>query len=204
MKYVIITLVAFVLLVLFGIPRYLGPDDLSSCQAPEPAGTCGKADAIIAVSGGDTKARASEAIQLYLEGWADTLIFSGAAADPNSPSNAEAMQKQAVAAGVPHERILTEEFSANTQENAENTVGFIEGLELKKVIVVTSAYHQRRAALEFSDKLGSDVKLLNHPVPTDKQWQGGWWWLKPSGWWLAGSELVKIVAFYTAEGAQKY
>lgn len=204
MKELLLLLVVLTIALIVGVPMYLGPNDLSSCKAPQVGGTCGKADAIITVSGGDTSARTSEAIQLYQDGWADTLIFSGAAADPKGPSNAEAMQRQAVASGVPHERIITEEFSATTKENAENTAQFIEGLELKKVILVTAAYHQRRAALEFRDKLGQGVMIINHPVPTDRQWQGAWWWLRPSGWWLAGSELVKIVAFYTAQGAQKF
>lgn len=203
MKYFGILFVVLGLLVLFGLPAYLGPDDLRSCTAPDANAKCGRADAIIAVSGGDTSARTSEAIQLYQEGWADTLIFSGAAADPSGPSNAEAMQRQAVSSGVPYGSIITDEFSQNTQENAQNIARFIKGLELKRVIIVTSAYHQRRASLEFGSKLGTSVQIVNHPVPTDKQWQGAWWWLKPSGWWLAGSELIKIIAFYSTTGVHR-
>jgi len=38
---------------------------------------------------------------LYKHDWAKLLIFSGAAADKTGPSNAEAMKRQALAAGIP-------------------------------------------------------------------------------------------------------
>lgn len=181
------------------IPVYLAPDDLKKCQKPEPTASCGIADAIVAVSGGDTPARTAEAIRLYQEGWADTLIFSGAAQDTSGPSNAEAMMKQALEAGVPERDIVTEEFSRTTAENAKNTSEFIVQQELERVILVTSAYHQRRASLEFGARLGPDVKIVNHPVATDRHWPGFWWWTTQRGWWLAIGELIKILAFYSGK-----
>lgn len=181
------------------IPVYLAPDDLRKCPQPEPTASCGVADAIVAVSGGDTSARTAEAIRLYDAGWADTLIFSGAARDSSGPSNAEAMKKQALAEGVPEQAIVTEEFSRTTAENAMNTSQFIVERDLKKVVLVTSAYHQRRASLEFGSRLGPAVTIVNHPVATDKHWPGFWWWTTTRGWWLAVGELVKILAFYSGQ-----
>lgn len=199
MKILIAAIVVLLVLITAIIPAYLAPDDLKLCSKPEPAASCGVADAIVAVSGGDTRARTTEAIQLYKQGWADTLIFSGAALDTSGPSNAEAMKKQAIDEGIPEESIITEEFSRTTAENARNTSAFIVRQELKRVVLVTSAYHQRRASLEFGARLGDAVKIVNHPVPTDNQWPGFWWWTTPRGWWLAISELVKIIAFYSGK-----
>lgn len=192
----IITLIAAIITV---IPAYLAPDDLRKCSQPEPTASCGVADAIVAVSGGDTSARTAEAIRLYDAGWADTLVFSGAARDESGPSNAEAMKKHALAEGVPERAIVTEEFSRTTAENAKNTSQFIVEQDIKKVVLVTSAYHQRRASLEFGARLGEGVKILNHPVATDKHWPGFWWWTTTRGWWLATGELVKILAFYSGQ-----
>lgn len=185
------------------VPRYLGPDDISSCRQPAAVGTCARADAIIAVSGGDTSARAAEAIMLYKRGWAPTLIFSGAAADPNGPSNAAVMERIAVSAGIDPGAIVTEEFSRTTAENALNTSKFIAENKLQRVILVTSAYHQRRALLEFSLNLGPSVDVVNHPTSDDTRWDGRWWWVTQRGWWLAGSEIVKIIAFYAGQGASR-
>lgn len=199
MKWLLGGILLLVIIITMIIPVYLAPDDLKKCQKPEPTASCGVADAIVAVSGGDTNARTDEAIRLYQEGWADTLIFSGAAQDTSGPSNAEAMKKRALNAGVPGHAIITEEFSRTTAENAQNTSEFIVNNDLERVVLVTSAYHQRRASLEFGARLGPDVTIVNHPVATDKHWVGFWWWTTGRGWWLAIGELVKILAFYSGQ-----
>lgn len=199
-KYIALFFVAFVVLFIAGISFYLSPDNMRSCEQPEPVGQCSSADAIVAVSGGDTNARVDQAITLYQAGWAPKLIFSGAAADPDSPSNAASMQRRAVEAGVPMSAVIIEEFSRTTEENAENTAEFIDDQSISRIILVTSAYHQRRALLEFRAILGPEITILNHPVPTDKQWAGVWWWTTPRGWWLAGGELIKVILFYAVPG----
>lgn len=183
--------------IVFSLGTYLSPNDLAECNIkPSLSTTCEKADAIIAVSGGDTAARTTEAISLYYNGWANKLIFSGAAQDKAGPSNAEAMRRQAEAAGVPSAAIITEDFSATTKENAVNTREVLQEQGISSVILVTSAYHQRRAGLEFESQSGGQVSIRNHPVTADRQWAGGWWWTTPTGWYLAISEFVKIIAFY--------
>lgn len=194
----IITAVCVALVLTIGLPLYLGPDDISGCAEPETSGRCASADAIIAISGGDTSARTAEAIRLYQGGWAPKLLFSGAAADKSGPSNAEVMKKQAIAAGVPESVISTEDFSATTAENAKNTSELVKTMQLKRVILVTSAYHQRRASIEFGKWLGSDVVIVNHPVGNDNQWSN-WWWLTPYGWALGIGELIRIL-FAEASG----
>lgn len=178
-----------------GLSIYLSPNDLASCGAtPSEKAPCQKADAIVAISGGDTLARTYEAIRLYQNGWADKLIFSGAALDKSGPSNAEVMRREAAKAGVPSDAIITEELSATTKENAANTQAIFSDNEISSVILVTSAYHQRRAGLEFRT-LPGNVDLRNHPVAQDNQWSS-WWWATPTGWYLAIGEFIKIIAFY--------
>lgn len=198
MKTLIALTVGF-LVVVFAIGMYLSPNDLSGCgEKPNGTPPCERADAIVAISGGDTSARAAEAVRLYKAGWSDKLIFSGAALDKSGPSNAAAMSREAEAAGVPAEDIILEEFSETTKQNAVNTHDLFEILGIEKVILVTSGYHQRRANLEFT-AYTTGVALRSHPVPADAHWSS-WWWLTPHGWYLAISELVKIAIFYTGGG----
>lgn len=178
-----------------GLNAYLSPNDLRSCSTmPSDIKGCTKADAIVAVSGGDTVARTNEAIKLYKNGWAGKLIFSGAAADKSGPSNAKAMQKIAEDAGVSTDAVIIEEYGETTKENAEKTRNIFSEYNIDSVILVTSSYHQRRAGLEFSQR-SPNVTIRNHPVAADNQWSG-WWWLTPTGWFLALSETFKIIAFY--------
>src|SRR5689334_14723832 len=95
----ILVVAALLVIVTAIIGVYLTPDDLSGCDSTVGSSAkCMKADAIVAISGGNTSVRAAEAIRLYKEGWADTLIFSGAAADTTGPSNAAVMRAQAIEA----------------------------------------------------------------------------------------------------------
>lgn len=195
MKTILATLVVFAVVVV-SLSIYLAPDDLATCSPqPSSAAPCLTADAVVAVSGGDTSARTHEAIKLYKNGWAPKLIFSGAAQDKSGPSNAEAMRRIARSDGVPDTDIITEEAGATTKQNAEKTSEILDRNNISSVILVTSAYHQRRAGLEFAARAGSGITLRNHPVASDNQWSA-WWWTTPTGWFLAISELVKVIAFY--------
>lgn len=195
MKVILIILIVL-LLTTVGLGVYLSPDDLAGCQAtPDNSGRCQPVGAIVAISGGDTSARTDEAVKLYTSGWSDTLIFSGAALDKSGPSNAAAMRDQALKAGVPESAIMIEEYGATTKENAANTQKIFQANDIKSVILVTSAYHQRRANLEFTERVNGSVAVLNHPVAKDDQWSP-YWWLTGQGWYLAVSELIKIILFY--------
>jgi uncharacterized SAM-binding protein YcdF (DUF218 family) len=194
-KWLFIIPVALIALIV-GISFYLQPNDFIGCtDKPDTGSTlCAKADAIVVVSGGDTNARTDEGIKLFENGWAHAIVFSGAAQDKSGPSNAAAMRHRAIDAGVPDASIYVEERSANTEQNAANTKAIFANNSFNTVILVTSGYHQRRAALEFK-KENTSITVLNHPLLQDKDWSF-WWWITPRGWWLAGGELAKIVAFY--------
>lgn len=179
-----------VILAIVGLTFYLQPNDLASCEeAPSPVGSCTKVDAIVAISGGDTNARTDEAIRLYKNGWANKLVFSGAALDADSPSNASVMKQRAMEAGVPAKQIFIDELAENTEQNAKNSGKIFAAQKVNTVILVTSGYHQRRASMEFNEFAGN-VLIKNKPVAVDKDWSP-WWWATPWGWWLALGELAK-------------
>nr|PID32760.1 MAG: hypothetical protein CR956_00760 [Candidatus Saccharibacteria bacterium] len=134
------------------------------------------------------------AIDLYQRGWAPKIIFSGAAADKSGPSNARVMRTQALKQAVPKENIIIEEASETTHQNAEQTTSIFTQNNIKSAILVTSGYHQKRTILEFSSR-ASGVKFRSQPTASDRQWSA-WWWTSPFGWYLAVSEIVKIIVFY--------
>lgn len=192
----LISIPLIILVAIISISAYLQPNDFIGCGDKPQADNaqCAKADAIVVVSGGDTNARTDEGITLFQNGWANSIVFSGAAQDKSGPSNAAAMRTRAIEAGVPESSIYVEEQSATTEQNAANTKTIFADNNFNKIILVTSGYHQRRSELEFK-KESPHVTVLNHPLASDKDWSF-WWWLTPRGWWLAGGELAKIIAFY--------
>lgn len=200
MKWLIIIPVA-IIAVIVAISIYLQPNSFIGCnEVPlEGSANCEKADAIVVVSGGDTGARTQEGIKLFKNGWADSIVFAGAAQDKTGLSNATAMKLQAISEDVPASSIYIDEFSETTEQNAINTQSILSRYHFSRVILVTSGYHQRRTSLEF-EKRAHLSTILNHPLLNDKDWSF-WWWTTPRGWWLAGSELIKIVAFYVTGAA---
>ena len=96
--------------------------------------------------------RVPEAVRLFGEGKAPLMLLSGGQVQESSFGEMpewESMEKAALDAGVPKERILTEKSSMNTAENfmcSDKLLreSFPEG---SKIILVTTAYHMRRALM---------------------------------------------------------
>lgn len=178
---VLAVIAAIVLGLLFGVGWFLSPQDKLV-----------KADVIVAISGGETQAREQEAAKLYKEGWAPTIIFSGAASDPNSPSNALVMKRLAVTQGVPASAIVLDEDSTDTAQNASDVAFIIKQHDFHSLILVTSPYHQRRASLTFRDALGKGYVIINHST-IDQSWRRNHWWASPYSRALTSAELKKTL-----------
>ncbi|MEI6741982.1 MAG: YdcF family protein [bacterium] len=170
--------VGFVLLV--GVGFYLSPQD-----------NVDKADAIVVVSGGQTISRAEKGIDLYKQGYAPKIIFSGAALD-DGPSNAFAMRDQALASGVPAGNIYIDEKSQNTYENAVNSKAILQSLAASKIILVTSPYHQRRANQTFESVLGKGYQVLGVSA-FDDRWSKSQWWRRGFSLFISVSETWKLI-----------
>jgi uncharacterized SAM-binding protein YcdF (DUF218 family) len=189
--FIVIPIFLIVLISLVGV--YLQPNDFKKCsEAPNAniAG-CESADALVVLSGGDTHARVDKSIDLFNKGWSSKIVFSGAAQDKSGPSNAKAMKTRAVNAGIDADRIILDETSESTKENAINSCTIFKTEKISNAIIVTSGYHQRRAVLEFHNYCDS-VGLRNYPESQDKDWSF-WWWTNYRGWSLAISELAKNI-----------
>jgi len=156
------------------------------------------ADAIVAISG-DTGARAESAIALWKQGYAPVLIFSGGSSDPESVASAELMKRTAVAAGVPGNAIVVEGTSATTEENAQHVAELMKSAGLHSAILVTSPYHQRRAALLFEREfVRLSLSFRNHPAD-DPDWDATFWWTSEPSRSLTLVELAKLGALVAGQ-----
>ncbi len=167
-------------LAFFGLGFYLSPQDKLE-----------KADAIVVVSGGQTTTRAEYGIKLYKAGYAPTIVFSGGAID-DGPSNAAAMRQQALEAGLSDDNILRDDDSQNTYENAVNSKRLLDSIGAKKIILVTSPYHQRRTDQTFRKVLGPNYKVIGSSA-VDSRWSKSAWWETGFGFNISMSELYKLL-----------
>lgn len=95
-----------------------------------------------------TIARVRHAVALLEMGHADVLVTSGGPRRRGRPSAAPAMAAFAEQLGVTRGRILVEERSSRTSENAREVAALLGG-ETRALLLVTSALHMRRAVLCF-------------------------------------------------------
>ena len=114
----------------------------------------GKADAILVLCSHDERV-AERGAQLFLEGWAPLIIFSGGqgAITKTLWDEPEAERFACIAMGmnVPRESILTETKSTNTGENVQFTRKLLEekGIDPQRLIVVQKPYMERRSFATF-------------------------------------------------------
>ena len=113
-----------------------------------------KADAILVLCSHDERV-AERGVELFREGWAPLIIFSGGRGAITKTlweePEAERFARIAMSSNVPRESILVEVNSTNTGENIEFTKRLLaeRGLDLKKFIVVQKPYMERRAFATF-------------------------------------------------------
>lgn len=126
--------------------------------------TIEKADCILVLGSHDTRV-ANRGAELYLEGRAPVLLFSGGLGNVTkgiwTETEADKFAAIAVRLGVPPESILIENQSTNTGENILFSQKLLQekGLDPQTFIVVQKPYMERRSYATFK-KHWPDKKLI--------------------------------------------
>jgi uncharacterized SAM-binding protein YcdF (DUF218 family) len=113
-------------------------------------------------AGGGFQERVTRAIELYRAGHAPRMVFSSGFIF--TMREAEVMKAVAVANGVPAEAILLEESASNTHDNVAFTKRILDERGWRRVLLVSSPYHMRRALLTWR-RLAPEVTVIPTPVP---------------------------------------
>jgi uncharacterized SAM-binding protein YcdF (DUF218 family) len=103
------------------------------------------------------------AAQLYQAGKAPLLLLSGGSAAHLRPE-AEEMAEILAIMGVPEAAMLLEGHSRNTYENALYSAQLLQQRAVRRVLLVTSAFHMRRAEAVFA---AQGIEVV--PAATDYQ-----------------------------------
>jgi uncharacterized SAM-binding protein YcdF (DUF218 family) len=118
---------------------------------------------------------AERGAQLFLDGLAPLLIFSGGLGGITrelwSEPEADQFAKIAIEMGVPADSILVENASTNTGENVLFTKRLLEGLGIdpQRIILVQKPYMERRAYATFRKLWPQKEVLVTSPeVPMDE------------------------------------
>lgn len=138
-----------------------------------------KSDCILALGSHDLRV-AERAANLYLEGWAPVIIFSGGLGNLTkevwTETEADQFAAIAITMGVPAEAILVENKSTNTGENILFTQQLLaqKGLDPHSFIVVQKPYMERRSYATFKQHWPEKKLIVTSPqfsfeaYPTDE------------------------------------
>ena len=111
--------------------------------------------------------RVDRGVQLFHEGAAPLLVFSGGGAGP--VPEASIMREMALGWGVPEAAVVIESFSHNTLENARETARLLGLRGLRSVLLVSNRTHLPRAILLFRFA-GLDVVGWAAAMPPSTTW----------------------------------
>lgn len=150
---------------------------LEDVYRPKAMSVLPTADAIVVLGGatrGDTHLssmadlnaqadRLTRAVALYKAGKAPLVLLSGGSPEGARPE-ADQMAEYLVLMGVPVTALLKERQSRDTRENALYSAQLLLSRDERKILLVTSAFHLRRAVPLF-EQAGLEVV----PVPADFQ-----------------------------------
>jgi uncharacterized SAM-binding protein YcdF (DUF218 family) len=90
------------------------------------------------------------------------VIVSGGKVFESTGVEADISKRILLGLGIPENKIIVENTSLNTTQNAMNSAALVKQYGFKQPILVTSAFHMQRAVLQF-EKAG--LKVM--PFPTD-------------------------------------
>lgn len=136
-------------LILAALTAWLFPEQLLTVDSGPV-----KADVLV-VLGGGWPDRPERAAELFREDEAPKVLVSGFGDDLLNERRLEKM-------GVPAADITLENKSRTTRQNAEFSVPILRRMGAKRVIIVTSWYHSRRA-LHCFEHYGPDIKFYSRP-----------------------------------------
>jgi uncharacterized SAM-binding protein YcdF (DUF218 family) len=168
-----------------------------------------RADAIVALCGEDSVPRCAVAQQLLIQGAAPKIVLSGGLDDGNKKS-AKTMAGVLMGKGVLPSRIIEDNASSNTKEQAENVLDLADRNGWRRLLLVASTQHLPRAFLTFVSALSSsddmealDIRII--PVAANQVQ----WWGKPEGMTttrlaLLDTELKKIEQYQKTGDVASY
>ena len=165
------------------------------------------ADAIVVLSGSSTyRERTAWAAKLYREGRApiviltnDSLIGGWDRVEERNPYFYELAAKELQQGGVPAEKIqVVSDIALGTYEESLGLRDYATAHKLNRLLIVTSAYHSRRALWSMrraSERSGIEVGL-DSPPPGWQTPAPSIWWMRRNGWRVVAGEYVKMIYYW--------
>ncbi len=165
------------------------------------------ADVIMVLSGSAVyKERTRKAAELYIQGVAPKIFITDdgrrsgwSQSEKTNLPFVELERRELIANGVPADSITALPYRVSgTEYEAKALADELVDRPLNSVLLVTSAYHTRRALRTFEKVIGAsqaEIGISGVP-PGDETPEADWWWLSTSGWQMVAGEYVKFAVYW--------
>lgn len=169
--------------------------------------TVEKADVIVVLGGSSVFIeRTQQAAQLFKKGIAPKIILTNdgtnagwSKSEQRNPPFVELAKQSLIGQGVPVEaiEILPEQVNG-TDDEAELLHQKALENNWKSILIVTSAYHTRRALWTFEKVFAEATTEIGiSSAPTGQQTPPPfYWWITPRGWQMVAGEYVKSLYYW--------
>jgi len=167
------------------------------------------ADAILVLGGSSVYIeRSRKAAEIYKQGIAPVIFLTDdggrdgwSKIEKRNPPFVELARKSLISQGVPAEAIvILQPPVSGTIDEAQILAEKAKAENLQSILIVTSAYHTRRALWTFErffDENNLKTELGIVAPPTGEQTPPPFfWWLNPRGWQLVAGEYVKFAVYW--------
>ncbi len=159
---------------------------------------------IIFLLNGDVHTRPFLAARLFHEGRADRIVIARAEDEPAVqaglfPNETDVAVRVMKKLGVPAGNISVIPFpggATSTRDEASVLRRYVDAHDIKRVILVTSAFHTRRALWIMQKEFaGSSATILSAPAPHNK-FDKASWWKEESGLIYFANEYIKLFHYH--------
>jgi uncharacterized SAM-binding protein YcdF (DUF218 family) len=151
-----------------------------------------RSDLIVALGGDHRSNREKRAAELYHQGWGRKVVVNGLQFAWGIHTG-EAAKRYVMSLGVPEADILIIRDTLNTRAEAREIEKLMRERDWHSAIIVTSAFHSRRAMFTI-EKEASDLTFYSSPVaPVAPEWQPDRWWSRRGDVFVTSRELVSWV-----------
>lgn len=159
---------------------------LRACALPLIASDGPQEAEILVVLGGGDGGRVRHAVELWRQGCSSSgkIIMAGGPLYQKL-TWARVMADYAQELGVPADALLLEEDSLTTRSDAERSFAMLKERGFKDILIVTDAFHSRRARREFQRLASEGERVRCAAVPRESE-----------DWWKSDSETRFLVSEY--------
>ena len=159
-----------------------------------------KADLMVVLSGSAFD-RGNEGARLYKEGYARHIVCPGGNLEDillalgDTMYESDVCKKDIVRNGVAESLVTVLHYGTSTREEADTILGYCKAHHIKKIIVVTTLFHTRRAGKVYKKRFAAEGVTVLIRGAHSSEYDEDYWWQSENGLIALNNEYMKTLYY---------